>query len=142
MVYAVLIGAWLALAVAALLTAEAPHEILLDLGSLVLGPCVVASYGLRRQVHLRHLVRRSHDRVEAFIATTDAQPWECDLNGNITYAGPGFAAYFGYELGEVMRLNLRDLVHPLEYERLTEHVARGVGWQGEKWRCLLRDGSE
>jgi len=141
-VYAVLIGAWLSLAVAAVLTAEAPHEIVLDLGSLVLGPCVVASYGLRRQLHLRYLVRRSHDRVEAFIATTDAQPWECDLNGNITYAGAGFAAYFGYELGEVMRLNLRDLVHPLEYERLTEHVARGVGWQGEKWRCLLRDGSE
>lgn len=142
MSYAVLIGAWLGLAVAAVLTADAPHEIGLDLGTLVLGPFVVASYALRTQGNLRNLLRRSRDRVEAFIATTDAQPWECDLNGNITYAGTGFAAYFGYEQGEIMRLNLRDVVHPLEYERLTEHVARGVGWQGEKWRCVLRDGSE
>jgi len=128
--------------VAAVVTADAPHEIVLDVGSLVLGPFVVAHYALRRQVHLRHLLRRSDDRVEAFIATTEAQPWECDLNGNITYAGAGFAAYFGYGVAEIMRLNLRDVVHPLEYERLTEHVARGVGWQNEKWRCLLRDGSE
>jgi PAS domain S-box-containing protein len=64
------------------------------------------------------------------------------MRGNITYAGPGFAAHFGYQTHEIMRLNLRDIVHPLEYERLTEHVARGIGWQGERWRCLLRDGSQ
>jgi PAS domain S-box-containing protein len=128
--------------VAAVLTADALHEIALDTASLVLGPLVVAAYAFRRHGHLRTLLRRSHDRVAAMIATTAAQPWECDLHGNVTYAGPGFAAYFGYEPGELMRLNLRELVHPLEFERLAEHVARRVGWERERWRCVLRDGSE
>ena len=140
--YAILVGSWLSLAVAAVLTAEEFHEVLLDLGSLVLGPLVVARYALRGQGSLRQLLRHSQDRVEALIATTEAQPWECDIHGNITYAGAGFAAHFGYDLGEILRLNLRDVVHPLEYERLAEHVSRGIGWQGERWRCLLRDGSE
>ncbi|HUR13129.1 MAG TPA: EAL domain-containing protein [Mycobacteriales bacterium] len=133
---------WLLIGVAATVTADDIHEIVLNSGLLVIGPLGVASYALRRQGHLRTLLRRSRDRVEAMIATTEADPWECDMLGNITYAGPGFAAHFGYELAEIKQFNLRELIHPLEYERLTEHVARGVGWQGERWRCLLSDGSE
>jgi PAS domain-containing protein len=64
--------------------------------------------------------RLEHAEVQREVATRSAGSvsWEANALGDIVAIGEGTGDLFGYTREELSRLNLRELVHPEEFERL------------------------
>lgn len=116
--------------------------IALDILVLLVGPVALTLLVGTQGQGLRSKLRRSQQQLKVMATSADALAWTCDAQGNITYAGDLLTAHYGYGPSEVAGLNLRDLVHPQEVERLDRVLKAGVGWDHARWRSITKDGSE
>ncbi|MCW2709208.1 MAG: Diguanylate phosphodiesterase, partial [Frankiales bacterium] len=125
----------------ALRVSDDPVEVFLDLLMALLGLLAAGLASYERLRASRLLAGRAERHLDV-MRTADVLPWECDAGGNVTFVGERITEHFGYQPAEALRLNLRDVVHPLEHDRLATLTADGSGWTQATWRCLRADGSE
>jgi PAS domain S-box-containing protein len=101
---------------------------------------VLAVYRLRRRQLVAEVARAEQQR-DLAADVGDVLQWEFLTNGRVTYAGSRLREHFGYEVSELGRLNVLDLVEPADADRLAEYLRSGVGWTNERWRCVHKDGT-
>lgn len=106
------------------------------------GPALVGLVLARGRRTLKARLRLAEQQVRLLAEATEAMPWECDADGRITSAGGMLTELFGYSREELVGMTLRDIVHPREFSRLAGSLATGGGWRHERWRCVMKDGSE
>ena len=125
----------------ALRVSDDPVEVFVDLLLALLGLLAAGLASYERLRASRLLAGRAERHLDV-MRTADVLPWECDAVGNVTFVGERITEHFGYKPAEALRLNLRDVVHPQEHDRLAMLTADGAGWTQATWRCLREDGSE
>lgn len=84
----------------------------------------------------------NRQRVAVMAVGSDAAVWNCDKEGNMSLSNDLLAEHFGYAAHGCDGLNLRDLVHIHERQRLLGLLTLGSGWQSERWRGIHKDGTE
>lgn len=132
---------WLIMVAVSLRLYDDPLELLHFLLVVTVLPVVIVlALGTNRT--LRGSVSRHQRLVSVMADSSDSLLWECDLQGNVLFVNDRLMAHFGYSAGEAHGLNLTALIHPQELSRLGHHLASGVGWRNERWRCLHKDGTE
>ena len=111
--------------------------------ALILLTLTVTSISLvRRSRSAEDRLAHARSQLAVVTSTTDALTWESDAEGNLMTVGTEVQQFFGYSVEEGLQLNLQDVVHPLEFERLAGYVSAGLPWTRERWRCVLQDGTE
>ena len=136
----VVAAVWFLVLVYALSVSDDPQEIVLDVVLLALGLLAAGlAFSQRLKASRLHL-QRAERRLEVLGAEVLA--WECDAAGRITFVGEQASAHFGYEPQELLGMSADVLVHPQELDRLAVYLASGAGWHQERWRCVLKDGTE
>jgi PAS domain S-box-containing protein len=133
-------SSWFFVLLYALRVSDDLEERALDVVLIVLGLVAAASASSRRLKTSRLRLRGAERRLE--VMGTDVLAWECDASGLLTYIGAHSVGHFGYEPDELLGQPGSMLVHPQELDRLASHLAEGNGWSKERWRCVLKDGSE
>lgn len=105
----------------------------------VLGIAVLLLAGSRQR--LRQQLADSELRLQVVEDSSAELRWESDPQGQLVYAGTLAEAYFGYPQQEITGLNLLDVVHARERDRLLDLLSAG-GWSRQRFRCVGKDGSE
>jgi PAS domain S-box-containing protein len=137
----VIVAGWLPIVVYALHVSDDPQEVTLDLVLLGLGLVAAGLASWSQLRAARDRVRTAEQRIHAMGAGA-VLPWECDADGRITFVGHRAQEHFGYDEHELIGMHLSELVHPQELARLGTYLQQKTGWQDERWRCRLKDGSE
>jgi PAS domain S-box-containing protein len=90
-------------------------------------------------------LRESEERFRNIVETTSEWIWEMNLEGHHTFSNPAAVYIMGYLPEEIRNIELMDLMHPDDRERvsgiLQSSISRKEGWRNVVIRWRHKDGT-